>query len=67
MNVEQGRPSSRDPDRTSRADTGGRGRTTRQRKGRTHKPSEKGSRKERADLLRSLRHRESVSVTEADP
>ncbi|KAJ1197209.1 hypothetical protein NDU88_001071 [Pleurodeles waltl] len=67
MNVERGCPSSGDPDRTARADVGGCGRTTRQRKGKTHKPSEKESRKEREDLLHSLQHQESVSKTEADP
>ncbi|KAJ1109635.1 hypothetical protein NDU88_006995 [Pleurodeles waltl] len=58
MNVGQGRPSLADPDRTSRADIGGRGHAARQRKGKTHKPSKKESKKERADLLRSLRLQE---------
>ncbi|KAJ1126710.1 hypothetical protein NDU88_005116 [Pleurodeles waltl] len=40
---------------------------TRQRKRRAHKPTDKESRKERVDLLRSLRNQECISDTEHDP
>ncbi|KAJ1128246.1 hypothetical protein NDU88_006625 [Pleurodeles waltl] len=67
MTVDLSRPPSGVLDRAPQEKVGGQGHKNRQREGRAHKPTNKESRKERADLLRSLRNQECTLDNEVEP